>query len=53
MHCRNHNVHTHAYDVKVQFGAEIWATAKTEKNIKNANGLIKPSWSRDITNSTA
>lgn len=28
-------MHTHAYDVSVQFGAEIWATAKTEKKTKN------------------
>jgi hypothetical protein len=46
-------MHTHAYDVSVQFGAEIWATAKTEKKIKNAIGLVAPSPSSDISYSTA
>ena len=36
-------MHTHAYDVSVQFGAEIWATAKTEKKIKDAISLVVPS----------
>ena len=46
-------MHTHAYDVSVQFGAEIWATAKTEKKIKNAIGLVAPSPSSDISYLTA
>ena len=47
-------MHTHAYDVSVQFGAEIWATAKTEKKIKNASSsLVTPSPSSDISYSTA
>jgi hypothetical protein len=37
----------------VQPGAEIWATAKTEKTIKNAIGLVTPSPSSDISYSTA
>jgi hypothetical protein len=37
----------------VQFGAEIWATAKTEKNIKNAIGSETLSPSSDISYSTA
>jgi hypothetical protein len=44
---------THAYDVSVQFIAEIWAAAKTEKNIKNAIGLATSSRSSDILYSTA
>ena len=45
-------MHTHAYDVSVQFGAEIWATAKTEKKIKDAIGLVFPNLSSDISYST-
>lgn len=46
-------MHTHAYDVSVQFVAEIWATAQTEKNIKNTIGLVTSSRSSDISDSTA
>lgn len=41
-------MHTHVYEVEEQFGAEIWATAKAEKNIKNASGLVAPGRSRGI-----
>ena len=44
---------THAYDVSVQFGAEIWATAKTEKKIKSATSFTTPSRISDISYSTA
>ena len=29
-------MHTQVYDASVQFGAEIWATAMTERKIKDA-----------------
>jgi hypothetical protein len=45
-------MHTHAYDVSVQFGAEIWATAKTEKKTKNAINSVTLSPSSDISYST-
>jgi hypothetical protein len=48
-------MHTHAYDVSVQFSAEIWATTKTEKKMKNSNaiGFVTPSRSSDISYLTA
>ena len=46
-------MHTQVYDASVQFGAEIWATAKTEKKIKDAISLVVPSPSSDISYSTA
>ncbi len=46
-------MHTHAYDVSVQFGAEIWATARTEKQIESAIGFVTPSRSSDISYLTA
>ena len=46
-------MHTHAYDVSVQFGAEIWATAKAEKKIKKAIGFVSLSRSNDISYLTA
>ena len=52
-YCRNRDIHTHVYDVSVQFGAESWATEKTEKKIKNAIDLVAPSPSSDISYSTA
>ena len=35
-------MHTHVYDISVQFGADIWATAKREKKIKHATSLVVP-----------
>ena len=46
-------MHAHVYNVEEQFGAEIWAKAKTEKYIKNASSPVAPSRSRGISYSTA
>ena len=53
-YCRNRDIHTHVYDVSTQpGGAEIWATTRTEKKIKNAIGLVTLSPNSDISYSTA
>ena len=52
-YCRNRDIHTHVYDVSVQSGAEIRATTRTGKKIKNAIGLVTPSPNSDISYSTA
>ena len=38
LYCRNHDMHTHPYVAKVQFGAEIWARAEAKKKNKDASG---------------
>ena len=46
-------MHTQVYDVSVQFGAEIWATAMTERKIKDAISLVVvPNPNSDISYST-
>ena len=45
-------MHIHAYNVSVQFSADIWATAKTEKKIKDAIIFVVPNPSSDISYST-
>ena len=48
---RNHDMHTHSYVARVQFGAETWASAKAEKKNKDASGAATRK--RDISCPTA
>jgi hypothetical protein len=38
MYSPKHDIHTQSHDVEAQFGAFTWATAKAEKENKDASG---------------